>query len=79
MSIDRCIHCETHIDTDYNAECYRSEFDDSCICDNCFENSYTCPECGSGETFMAHHEATGATPEATSKNCHECGHQWDIE
>lgn len=77
MSIDRCIRCSDPVDTDFNVEWYRSGFDDQCICDNCFKD-YECPECGSGDTVMKHYEATFAAPEAWSKNCRDCGHQWDI-
>ena len=79
MSIEVCIRCSDPVDTDYNLDWYREGFNDQCICPACFEAFYECPECGSGETFMASHAAVNGNPEATSKNCHECNHQWDVE
>ena len=50
----------------------------SCCGEIHFEDSVGCPECGSEFTYRAHQDASPATPECSSWNCEECGHEWDI-
>lgn len=58
MSMDKCKDCDKLIDTDCYPESYREEYDDLCLCDDCFDsreiqrelNIDVCPTCnGSGE------------------------------
>lgn len=36
MSIDRCSICEALVDTDVYPEVYRADYNDNCICDDCY-------------------------------------------
>lgn len=38
MSFDRCSHCSKIVDTDDHPEVYREQYDDDCICTDCFES-----------------------------------------
>ena len=38
MGIDVCIKCDALVDEDYCCEVYRPEFDNECVCDNCFSD-----------------------------------------
>lgn len=61
MSIDRCTQCEAVLDTDAYPESYREDFDNQCLCEDCYAemleaSTYICPQCsGSGEGL---HEGT---------------------
>lgn len=37
MSIEKCSHCDRMIDTDFNAEVYREEFDGAAVCAPCMD------------------------------------------
>lgn len=37
MSIEKCSRCDRMIDTDFDCEVYRDEFDNEVICDTCME------------------------------------------
>ncbi len=37
MSIEKCSHCDRFIDTDFDAEVYREEFDGAVVCDPCMD------------------------------------------
>ena len=55
MSSDRCTQCEAVLDTDAYPESYREDFDNQCLCEDCYAgmleaSTYICPQCsGSGE------------------------------
>lgn len=37
MSMDRCMVCSDLIDTDSHPEAYREEFENACLCEECYE------------------------------------------
>lgn len=39
MSIEKCSRCDRMIDTDFDCEVYREEFDNEVICDTCYEKA----------------------------------------
>ena len=36
MSMTHCEKCDRIVDTDINPEYYREEFNDACICEDCY-------------------------------------------
>ena len=37
MSIEKCSRCDRMIDTDFDCEVYREDFDNEVICDACYD------------------------------------------
>jgi hypothetical protein len=44
-----------------------------------FDLGLVCPQCGSEQVDIHHHNGTFSVPECDYKQCDDCGHQWGHE
>ena len=63
MSMMNCTECGKPIDTDFEPDAFREEFDDRCICDVCFDEMM---EARNAERTIRAERATD--PERTNEN-----------